>query len=146
MLFLLPETSAANILLRRARRLRLQTGKTSLKSQSEIDQAEMTTSEVAFDALVKPWQINFQDPAVVRLPLQLKHLPARTSNDVIAGIYDSIHSSSLRYLLFLLRVLPPRLRRHVQFHPRRIQSSLPLRHRLTTSRPSCLLRLLLLHR
>lgn len=67
MLFFLPETSAANILLRRARRLRQQTGKSTLQSQSEIDQAEMTSSEVVFDALVKPWQINFQDPAVVGL-------------------------------------------------------------------------------
>lgn len=61
----LPETSAANILLRRARRLRLLTGKINLKSQSEIDQEKMTATEIAFDALIKPWQINILDPAVV---------------------------------------------------------------------------------
>jgi DHA1 family multidrug resistance protein-like MFS transporter len=67
MIIALPETSAANILLCRAHRLRKITGKTNLQSQSEIDQAHMTPSEVAFEALIKPWQINALDPAVVSL-------------------------------------------------------------------------------
>jgi DHA1 family multidrug resistance protein-like MFS transporter len=66
----LPETSAPNILLRRANRLRKQTGRDNLKSQSEIDQANMTAKEVAFDALVKPWEINVLDPAVVSMSIQ----------------------------------------------------------------------------
>jgi DHA1 family multidrug resistance protein-like MFS transporter len=65
MVFFLPETSADNILLRRARRLRKLTGKAALKSQSEIDQSHMSAREVAFDALIKPWEINALDPAVV---------------------------------------------------------------------------------
>ncbi|PVH76284.1 major facilitator superfamily transporter [Cadophora sp. DSE1049] len=60
----LPETSASNILLRRARRLRKLTNKPILRSQSEIDQADMTAGDVAYDALIKPWQINLLDPAV----------------------------------------------------------------------------------
>lgn len=60
----LPETSAANILLRRARRLRKLTGRKDFKSQSEIDQADMTARDIAFGALIKPWQINILDPAV----------------------------------------------------------------------------------
>ncbi|KAL2062206.1 hypothetical protein VTL71DRAFT_6472 [Oculimacula yallundae] len=64
MFFSLPETSAPNILLRRARRLRKLTDKVNLRSQSEIDQAGMAASDVAYDALIKPWQINFLDPAV----------------------------------------------------------------------------------
>lgn len=64
----LPETSAPNILLRRARRLRKLTDKVNLRSQSEIDQAGMTASDVAYDALIKPWQINLLDPAVVSPP------------------------------------------------------------------------------
>ena len=59
-----PETSAANILLRRARRLRKLTGNENYKSQSEIDQANMTPRQVAINALVKPTQIMFEDPAV----------------------------------------------------------------------------------
>ncbi|KAK9321256.1 major facilitator superfamily domain-containing protein [Lipomyces orientalis] len=60
----LPETSAANILLRRARRLRKLTGNQNLKSQSEIDQAHLKLSTIAFDALIKPWEISVKDPAV----------------------------------------------------------------------------------
>jgi hypothetical protein len=51
MIIVLPETSAANILLRRAHRLRKITGKTNLQSQSKIGQAHMTPGEVAFEAL-----------------------------------------------------------------------------------------------
>lgn len=65
MVLSLPETSSANILLRRARRLRKVTGKDNLLSQSEVDQAGMSPSDVAYEALVKPWQINALDPAVV---------------------------------------------------------------------------------
>ncbi|CZR50664.1 related to FLR1-Putative H+ antiporter regulated by yAP-1 and involved in multidrug resistance [Phialocephala subalpina] len=65
MFFSLPETSAATILLQRARRLRKSLDKANLKSQSEIDQAHMTAKERAFDALIKPWEINALDPAVL---------------------------------------------------------------------------------
>ncbi|KAK9489716.1 major facilitator superfamily domain-containing protein [Lipomyces doorenjongii] len=60
----LPETSASNILLRRAQRLRKLTGNQNLKSQSEIDQANMKVSAIAYEALIKPWQISILDPAV----------------------------------------------------------------------------------
>ncbi|KAK9319845.1 major facilitator superfamily domain-containing protein [Lipomyces orientalis] len=60
----LPETSTPNILLKRAQRLRRLTGNGNLKSQSEIDQANMKASTVAIEALVKPWEISIKDPAV----------------------------------------------------------------------------------
>lgn len=60
-----PETSAANILLRRAQRLRKLTGNSNYKSQSELDQANMTTQQTVIQALVRPIQIMFQDPAVL---------------------------------------------------------------------------------
>ena len=63
--FCLPETSTPNILLRRARRLRKLTGHQRLRSKSEIDQSKLTFGEVANDALWKPMQILFQDPAVM---------------------------------------------------------------------------------
>jgi DHA1 family multidrug resistance protein-like MFS transporter len=65
MIFSLPETSTANILLRRARRLRKITGNNNFLSQSEIDQAGMSAGDVAYEALIKPWQINALDPTVV---------------------------------------------------------------------------------
>ena len=60
-----PETSASNILLRRARRLRKLTGNDRYKAQSEIDQANMTIGQVAKDALIKPMEITALDPAVL---------------------------------------------------------------------------------
>ena len=62
--FLLPETYAPNILLRRAKRIRARTGQQHFKSQSEIDQEGMTVRQTAYDVLVKPFQLNFQDPAI----------------------------------------------------------------------------------
>jgi DHA1 family multidrug resistance protein-like MFS transporter len=60
----LPETSASTILLRRARRLRKLTGDQNISTQSEIAQKDMHAKAVAFDALIKPWEINALDPAV----------------------------------------------------------------------------------
>jgi DHA1 family multidrug resistance protein-like MFS transporter len=65
MLISLPETSSSNILLRRARRLRKVTGNGNLLAQSEIDQVGMNAGDIAYEALIKPWQINALDPAVV---------------------------------------------------------------------------------
>jgi DHA1 family multidrug resistance protein-like MFS transporter len=62
--FFLPETSSANILLRRAQRLRKLTGIQNLKSQSEIDQAKMTPSDVAIEALWRPFQLMLLDPSI----------------------------------------------------------------------------------
>ncbi|KIX10013.1 uncharacterized protein Z518_01094 [Rhinocladiella mackenziei CBS 650.93] len=65
LLFFLPETSSSNILLRRAARLRQLTGNNNLRSQSEIDQAKMTVTEVVVGNLWRPVQINALDPAVL---------------------------------------------------------------------------------
>lgn len=61
----MPETSAPNILLRRAERLRRLTGSQKLQSQSEIDQAHLTISGIAVEALIKPLEITVKDPAVL---------------------------------------------------------------------------------
>ncbi|KAJ8091808.1 hypothetical protein PM082_021044 [Marasmius tenuissimus] len=60
----LPETFAANILLKRARRLRKLTGNPHLRSQSELDQANLSKKEVAFEALVRPIML-ITEPAVL---------------------------------------------------------------------------------
>lgn len=65
MFFLLPETSASNILLRRAKRLRKLTGNQNYRSQSEIDQGSMAFSKIALDAIWKPVEISIKDPAVM---------------------------------------------------------------------------------
>jgi len=64
-MFFLPETSASNILLRRAARLRNITGNDNLRSQSEIDQAKLNVNEIVVGNLWRPIQINALDPAVL---------------------------------------------------------------------------------
>ncbi|TVY27618.1 Cycloheximide resistance protein [Lachnellula hyalina] len=61
----LPETSADHLLLCRAKRLRGLTGRSNLKSESEIKQAQLSPRQVAFDALTKPFEINILDPAML---------------------------------------------------------------------------------
>jgi MFS transporter, DHA1 family, multidrug resistance protein len=62
---LLPETSTDNILLRRASRLRRITGNQNYRSQSEINQEHMSAKDMAFEALIKPWEMNILDPAIM---------------------------------------------------------------------------------
>lgn len=65
MLFTLPETSKDTILYYRARRLRQLTGRADIRAASEIRQTQMSSRAIVFDALIKPWQINALDPAVL---------------------------------------------------------------------------------
>jgi DHA1 family multidrug resistance protein-like MFS transporter len=62
--FFFPETSASNILYRRARRLRKATGDPSIMSASEIAMASMSPRDLAVDVLVRPFTLNFQEPIV----------------------------------------------------------------------------------
>lgn len=89
MFLLLPETSGANILLRRAKRLRKLTGNERFMSQSEIDQHNMKVSAVVIDALIKPMEITIKDPAV---------LFVQVYTAIIYGIYYSCkcHSALLQ--------------------------------------------------
>jgi len=69
--FFLPETSANNILFRRARRLRKLTGKEKIKSESELMSEEMTTKDIALMTLVRPFTLNFYEPIVFLLNLYI---------------------------------------------------------------------------
>jgi DHA1 family multidrug resistance protein-like MFS transporter len=64
LLFLMPETSASNILLRRAKRLRKITGNLKLQSKSEIDQRNLSASEVLTSALIRPMEIMLKDRSI----------------------------------------------------------------------------------
>ena len=70
-LFLLPETSSANVLYRRARRLRVLTGNERIKCQPEIEAEHMTGKEIAMIALVRPFTLNFTEPMVFLLNLYI---------------------------------------------------------------------------
>jgi DHA1 family multidrug resistance protein-like MFS transporter len=80
-LIYLPETSSDAILLRRAKRLRELTGRSDLESASEIRQAQMSSRQIAFDALIKPWEINILDPAI--------------------ALYECVHGSDIRLVLLI---------------------------------------------
>jgi DHA1 family multidrug resistance protein-like MFS transporter len=65
LLFLcLPETSSSNILLRRAKRLRKNNPELRLRSQSEMDQENISVMAMVKENLWRPNQMMFLDPAV----------------------------------------------------------------------------------
>ena len=80
MFLFMPETSTPNILMRRAKRLRALTGDNRLKSQSEIEQANMDPKKVLIDAIIKPIEITVKDPAIAFVNLYTA---------IIYGIYYS---------------------------------------------------------
>lgn len=71
MIILLPETSSANILWRRSRRLRKLTGRKDLKSQGEIMAEQMTAKEAVLDIVVRPFSLLFLEPILLLLNLYL---------------------------------------------------------------------------
>ena len=62
--FCLPETNPETILLRRARRLRRNTGNEMLQSQSEIKQGDIHLLRVMGKYLTTPFKVTLQDPSV----------------------------------------------------------------------------------
>jgi DHA1 family multidrug resistance protein-like MFS transporter len=64
LLFFMPETSPSTILLRRAQRLRKLTGNSKLQSQGEIDQRNLSASEVLISTLIRPMEIMLKDPSI----------------------------------------------------------------------------------
>ena len=71
LMFLLPETSASNILYRRTRRLRKLTGNDKLISEPELAAANMTQKDIVMMALVRPFTLNFTEPMVFLLNLYI---------------------------------------------------------------------------
>ncbi|KAF2208871.1 hypothetical protein CERZMDRAFT_48544 [Cercospora zeae-maydis SCOH1-5] len=69
--FLLPETSANNILLRRTRRLRKVTGDDKFTCEAELMSAEMTAKDIALISLIRPFTLNFTEPMVFLLNLYI---------------------------------------------------------------------------
>ncbi|KXH28995.1 multidrug resistance protein [Colletotrichum simmondsii] len=69
--FCLPETSANNILYRRAKRLRKLTGNNKLMSESELMAEEMTPRDIMMISLVRPFTLNFTEPMVFLLNLYI---------------------------------------------------------------------------
>jgi DHA1 family multidrug resistance protein-like MFS transporter len=70
LIFFLPETSSANILYRRSRRLRKLTGNDKLKCEPEIIGESMTKKDIAVMTFVRPFQL-FTEPIVFALNLYI---------------------------------------------------------------------------
>lgn len=67
----LSKTSSANILYRRAKRLRRVTGNQNIKSQGEIDSEHMTPKEIALMTLIRPISMTFTEPIVLAIDLYI---------------------------------------------------------------------------
>jgi len=83
--FCLPETSADNILLRRARRLRRITGSNRYRSQSEFKQQSMKASTAVREALWRPAEIIVVDPAIAFVAIY---------TSLIYGVSGRLHPES----------------------------------------------------
>ncbi|MCJ1312874.1 hypothetical protein MMC25_006550 [Agyrium rufum] len=70
-IFVLPETSAANILYRRTRRLRILTKNDNLRCEPELVGETMTPREIVMIALVRPFSLTFTEPIVFALNLYI---------------------------------------------------------------------------
>jgi DHA1 family multidrug resistance protein-like MFS transporter len=69
--FFLPETSSANILYRRTRRLRKLTGNEKLICEPELQGEQMTGKDIVMMVLVRPITLNFTEPMVFLLNLYI---------------------------------------------------------------------------
>lgn len=69
--FFFPETSANNLLVRRAKRLRKLTGNDKLKSEPELMAEQMTPKQIVLMSLVRPFTLNFAEPMVFLLNLYI---------------------------------------------------------------------------
>lgn len=71
MVIVLPETSSANILYRRTRRLRKLTGRDDLKCEPELMGEQMTGKDIALMTLVRPFSLSFTEPILFLLNLYI---------------------------------------------------------------------------
>lgn len=65
MFLFLPETSAATILHRRAKRICAYVSSDVYRSQGELDQKQMNVRDITFETLVRPWQLMCLDPVIL---------------------------------------------------------------------------------
>ena len=63
----LPETSASNILYRRAKRLRRETENDSIRAESELESLDLSRKELVYKTLVRPFVLCFQEPICLLL-------------------------------------------------------------------------------
>lgn len=112
LIIFLPETSSANILYRRARRLRKMTGRKNLMSEPEIESEGLSRREMAMIILVRPFTLNFLEPMVFLLNLYialiygLLYVWFESFEIVFVGIYHfNLGQQGLAYIGILVGAL-----------------------------------------
>lgn len=68
---LMPETSAPTILYYRAKRLRELKGSENFRSEEELKQAHLSVGQRLWNSIVKPWEVNIKDPALLFMTLYM---------------------------------------------------------------------------
>ncbi|RDW89018.1 hypothetical protein BP6252_01050 [Coleophoma cylindrospora] len=71
LIIFLPETSSANILYRRTRRLRKLTGNQKLKCEPEIQAEQMTGKDIALMVLIRPFSLMLTEPILFLMNLYI---------------------------------------------------------------------------
>lgn len=139
--FLLPETSGATILSRRAARLRQRTGNSELVSEGDVHDRSLHASTLALNTLVRPFELMILEPVVLFNNLYIALVYGKSHLNIVpaeAVIRTGLTLNGLdRYFVWLLRGLPHRLsgaprlqcRPHGRFVPRH-----PHRRRLDPAR------------
>ncbi|PPQ86530.1 hypothetical protein CVT25_007181 [Psilocybe cyanescens] len=109
LMFWLPETNAETILLKRARRLRALTGNPNLYSESEVKQSQMKSSDVLFEALLRPFQLMIE-PAVLyaNIYLGLAYAIFYLWFEAFPLVYNDIYHFNLGFILVYLPSSYPR--------------------------------------
>lgn len=79
--FFLPETSSANILYRRTKRLRKLTGNDKLICEPELIGEQMTGKDIVMMVLIRPITLNFTEPMVFLLNLYIALVSCNTYAD-----------------------------------------------------------------
>ena len=69
--FFFPETSHQNILARRAKRLRKQTGDSRYYTKQERLDSKLTTNEIMITTLYRPWELMFKEPIIMAFDLYI---------------------------------------------------------------------------
>ncbi|KAF2813263.1 MFS general substrate transporter [Mytilinidion resinicola] len=115
--FLLPETSSANILYRRTRRIRKLTGDEKLKCEPEIMGEQMTGKDIVWMVLIRPISLNFTEPMVFLLNLYISLIYAllyiwfESFPIVFVGIYHftlgELGLAFLGILIGVICIIPP---------------------------------------
>ncbi|KIW38512.1 uncharacterized protein PV06_09468 [Exophiala oligosperma] len=107
---LMPETSAPTILYYRAKRLReLNDGNENFRSEEELKQAHLGVGQRLWNSVVKPWEVNVKDPALLFMTLYMGLLYAILYSffESLPLVYPPMYGFSQTSTSLIWLVTPP---------------------------------------